>query len=100
MVLRKIFGPQKDEKTGSGGSGDGENCNSDHIKKNEMGRACGTYWGERGACRVLVGRSDGKEPFGKPMRRWEDDIKMDIQEGGGGDHGLIWLRIGLGGGRL
>jgi hypothetical protein len=57
VVLRKIFGPQKDEKTGSGY---GEDCSSDHIKKNEMGWTCGTYWGGRVACRVLVGRSDGK----------------------------------------
>ena len=80
-MLRTIFGPQKDEKTGSR---DGEDYNGDHVKKNEMGGACGTYWGERGACRVLMGRPDGKEPFGKPMRRWKDDIKMDIQEPGGG----------------
>jgi hypothetical protein len=95
MVLRKIFGPQKAKKTGSG---DGEDYNSDHIKKNEMGGACGAYWGGRGACRVLVGRSGGKNHLEKPMPRWKDDIKMDIQEVGGGRHGLIWLRIGPGGG--
>jgi hypothetical protein len=32
------------------------------------------------ACRVLVGRPEGKRPLGRPRRRWEDNIKMDLQE--------------------
>ena len=38
----------------------------------------------RGVHRVLVGRSEGKRPLGRPRRRWEDNIKMDFQEVGGG----------------
>ena len=38
----------------------------------------------RGVHRVLVGKPDGKRPLGKPRRRWEDNIKMDLQEVGGG----------------
>ena len=34
--------------------------------------------------RVLVGKPEGKRPFGRPRRRWEDNIKMDLQEVGGG----------------
>jgi len=34
----------------------------------------------RGAYRVLVGRSEGKRPLGRPSHRWEDNIKMDHQE--------------------
>jgi hypothetical protein len=34
--------------------------------------------------RVLVGKPEGKKPLGRPRRRWEDNIKMDIQEVGGG----------------
>ena len=34
--------------------------------------------------RVLVGKSEGKRPLGRPGRRWEDNIKMDPQEVGGG----------------
>jgi len=34
--------------------------------------------------RVLVGKPDGKRPLGRPRRRWEDNIKMDLQEEGGG----------------
>ena len=34
--------------------------------------------------RVLVGKSEGKRPLGKSRRRWEDNIKMDFQEVGGG----------------
>jgi len=38
-------------------------------------------WGERrGVYRVLVGKPEGKSPLGRPRRRWEDNIKMDIQE--------------------
>ena len=34
--------------------------------------------------RVLVGKSEGKKPLGRQRRRWESDIKMDLQEDGGG----------------
>jgi hypothetical protein len=39
---------------------------------------------ERGGHRVLVGKSEGKRPLGRPSRRWEDTIKMEVQEVGGG----------------
>ena len=39
---------------------------------------------ERGVHRVLVGKSEGKRPLGRTRRRWEDNIKMDFQEVGGG----------------
>jgi hypothetical protein len=35
---------------------------------------------ERGVCRVLVGKPEGKRPLGRPRRRWEDNIRMDLQE--------------------
>ena len=38
----------------------------------------------RGVYRVIVGKPDGKRPFGTPRRRWEDNIKMDLQEVGCG----------------
>ena len=39
---------------------------------------------DRGVQRVLVGKSEGKRPLGRPRRRWEDNIKMDLQEVGVG----------------
>ena len=39
---------------------------------------------DRGVHRVLAGKSEGKRPLGRPRRRWEDNIKMDLQEVGGG----------------
>ena len=36
--------------------------------------------GRRGVYRVLVGKPEGKRPIGRPRRRWEDSIKMDLQE--------------------
>ena len=51
--------------------------------------------------RFLVEKHEGKRPFGRPRRRWEDNIKMDLQEVGGGLRtGWSWLRIGTGGGHL
>ena len=56
---------------------------------------------ERGVHRVLVGKLEGKRPLGRPRRRWEDNIKMDLQEVGcGGWTGWSWLRRGTGGGHL
>jgi hypothetical protein len=49
-----------------------------------MGRACGTYGEDRGVYRVLVGKPEEKRPLGRPRHRWEDNIKMDFQDGGGG----------------
>jgi hypothetical protein len=55
----------------------------------------------RGAYRILVGRPEGRRPLGRPRRRWEYNIKMDLQEVERGTWtGLIWLRIGIGGGLL
>jgi len=39
---------------------------------------------DRGVQRVLVGKPEGKRPLGRPRRRWEDNIKMDLHEVGGG----------------
>jgi len=55
----------------------------------------------RGVHRVLVRKSEGKRPMGRPRPRWEDNIKMDLQEVGGVlGTGWSWLRIGTGGGHL
>jgi hypothetical protein len=45
-----------------------------------MGRACSTNGEKRNAYRILVGRPEGKRPRGRPRRRWEDNIKMDLRE--------------------
>jgi hypothetical protein len=52
--------------------------------------------------KVLVGKPEGKRPLGKPMRRWEDGIRMDLGEisVGGVWIGFAWLRTGTGGGLL
>jgi len=42
----------------------------------------------RGVDRVLVGKPEEKRPLGRPRRRWEDNIQMDLQEVGCGGHGL------------
>jgi len=45
----------------------------------------------RGVYRVLVGKPDGKRPLGIPRRRWEDNIKMDLQKVGCG--GMAWIEL-------
>jgi hypothetical protein len=45
----------------------------------------------RGVYRVLVGKPEGKRPLGRPRRRWDDNIKMDLQEVGCG--GLDWIGL-------
>ena len=45
-------------------------------------------WEGRGVHRVMVGKPEGKRPLGRPRHRWEDDIKMDLKEVGGGCGGL------------
>jgi hypothetical protein len=46
---------------------------------------------ERGVYRVLVGKPEGKRPMGRPRRRWEDNIRMDLQEVGCG--GMDWIGL-------
>ena len=107
-VLRRVFGPKRDEVTGNGENyimslglfTHNEELNdlyslpiivrvvksrrmrwAGHVARMEEGR---------GAHRVLVGKPEGKRPLGRPRRRWEDNIKMDLQEvGGGGD----WMEL-------
>jgi hypothetical protein len=55
----------------------------------------------RGAYNILVGRLEGRRPLGRPRRRWEDNIKMDLTEIWLGMWiGFIGLRVGTGGGLL
>jgi len=49
-----------------------------------MGKKSGVY-------RVVVMKPEGKRPFGRPRRRWEDTIKMDLQEVGCGD--VDWIEL-------
>jgi hypothetical protein len=56
---------------------------------------------ERGVCRVLVGKPEGKRLLGRCRRRWEDNIRMDLQEVGCGVWtGLGWLWLETVGGQL
>jgi len=45
-----------------------------------MGRAFSTYKGEKTCLEEFVGKSEGKRPLRRPRLRWEDNIKMDLQE--------------------
>jgi hypothetical protein len=93
-VLRRIFGPKRDEVTGEWRRLHNEERNDLYsspniiwfIKSRRM-RWAGYVerMGEgRGAYRILVGRPERKRPLGRPRHRWEDNIKMDFQAVGCG----------------
>ncbi|KAJ4426744.1 hypothetical protein ANN_26543 [Periplaneta americana] len=100
-VLRKIFGTKRDEVTGEWRKLHNTELHalysSPDIIRNLKSRRL--RWaghvarmGEsRNAYRVLVGRPEGKIPLGRPRRRWEDDIKMDLREVGYDDRD--WINI-------
>jgi hypothetical protein len=46
---------------------------------------------KRNACRILVGNPEGKRPIGRPRRRWENNIRMDLREIGWG--GMDWIDL-------
>ena len=55
----------------------------------------------KGVYRVLVEKPERKRSLGRSRFRWDDNVKMDLQEAGRGAWtGLTWLRIGTGGGHL
>jgi len=56
----------------------------------------------RNAYGIMVGKSEGKRPLGRPRRKWEDNIKMDLRERGWVSvwTEFIWVRIGTSGGLL
>jgi len=58
-----------------------------------MGGACGANGGGRDVHSVLVGKPKGKRPLGRPRRSWEDNIKMDLREVGGGG---AWMELAQG----
>jgi hypothetical protein len=83
-VLRRIFGPKRDEGIGEWRKLHNEELNDLVwvIKSRRMiwvgPVAC---MGEsRGGYKVLVGKPEGKRPIGRPKHRLEDNIKMDLQE--------------------
>jgi len=52
----------------------------DNIEKNDRGWHVARMGERTGVCRILVGKPEGKRPLGRRMRRWEDNIKMVLQE--------------------
>jgi len=97
-VLRRVFGPKREEMTGEWRKLHNEELNDLYfspstvrvIKSRRMrwaGHVARMEEG-RGVYRVLEGKPEGKRPLGRPRRRWEDNIKMVLQEVGCGGYGL------------
>jgi hypothetical protein len=55
-----------------------------------MDRACSTNGEKRNAYKILVGMPEGKRPLGRPRRKWEDNIRMDLRVGWGG---MNWIDL-------
>ena len=100
-VMRRIFVPKRDEVTGECRKLRIEELNDLYcssnicvvIKSRRMiwaGHAA-RMGARKGVYRVLVRKPEGKKPLGRPRRRWEDNIKMDVQEMGCG--GMDWIEL-------
>ena len=106
-VLRRIFGPRRDEVTREWRKLHNEELNDLYsspsifrvIKSKRMRWAghVASLGEQRSVYRVLVGKPEGKWPLGRSRRRWEDNIKMDLQEVGCG--GMEWIELAQNGGR-
>jgi hypothetical protein len=104
-MLRKIFGPKREEVTGEWRRLHNKKlCDLYFLQNMIWVIKSGRIWNtedRRAAYRVLVGRPDGKRPLGRPKPIWEDTIKMDFwifeKQGVEAWTRLIWLRIGTGG---
>ena len=57
-------------------------CAGGKIEKKEMGGACSGYGEGRGVYRDLVGKPEGRKPLGRPRRRWEYNINIELREVG------------------
>jgi hypothetical protein len=100
-VLRRTFGRKRDEVTGEWRKLHNEELNDLYCSPNTISviKSRRMRWfghmsrmGERrGVFRVLVGETEGKRPLGRPRGRWENNIKVDLQEVGWGDTDWIDL---------
>jgi len=94
MVLRRIFGPRRDEVTGEWRRLHNEVLNDFYSSPNTVRviKLRRMRWAghvvrmgeERRVYRVLVGKPEGRRPLGSPRHRWVDNIRMDLQEVGCG----------------
>jgi hypothetical protein len=101
-VLRRVFEPKRDEVTGEWRKLHKEELRDLYSLPNivRVVKSIRMWWaghvarmGEgRGVHRVLVGKPEGKRPVGRPRRRWEDNIKMDLQEVGGDGDWMEWAQ--------
>jgi len=100
-VLGIIFGPKRDEVKGEWTKLHNEKLNDLYCSPNIFRVIISRKmrWVERvermgerrGVYKVLVGKPEGKRPLGRPRSRWEDNIKMDLQEVGCG--GVDWIEL-------
>jgi hypothetical protein len=107
-VIRRIFGPKRDEVTGEWRKLHNEELHILYSSPNIIRQITSRRmrWvghvvrmgEERNVCRVMALKSKGKKPLGRPRLRWEDGISIQLWEAGWRVwSGFSWLRIGTGG---
>jgi len=90
MVMRRIFGPRRDEVTEEWSRLHNEELNNLYSSPNivQVIKSRRMRWAghvarlceEKGVYRVLMGEPEGRRPLGRPRRRWVDNIRMDFQD--------------------
>ena len=93
-VLRKVFGPEREQVTGEWRSLHNEELYDLLVIKSKRLRMAGhvaRMGDKRASYRVFVGTANGKRPLGRPKYRWEDNIKINLQEVGWG--GVDWFDL-------
>jgi hypothetical protein len=110
-VVRRLFGPKRDEVTGEWRKLHNEKLRNLYstpdiirqIKSRRMRWAVhvASMGEDREVYKVMVGKPEGKRSLGRPRRRWEDVIRIDLREIGWRVWiRSNWLRVGTGGGLL
>jgi hypothetical protein len=113
-VLRRIFGPKRDDVTGDWRKLHNEELPNVYSSPNiiRMIKSRRMRWAghvarrgaeeknKNNACRILARKPEGMRPLRRPRRRWVDNIKMDLIQHGMVWTGSNWLRIGTSGGLL
>jgi hypothetical protein len=101
ILLRRIFGPKRDEVTGEWRKLHNEELHNLYSSPNiiktikslrmRWARHVASIGEKRNAYRILVGKPEGRRPLGRPRRRWVDNIKIDLGETG--LDGVDWVDL-------
>jgi hypothetical protein len=98
-VLRRIFGPKRDEVTGEWRKMHSKELHDMYSSPIRIIKSRRMRWAghvarmgeKKNAYSLLVGKPEGKRPLGRPRRKWVDNTRMDLEEVGWGD--VDWIGL-------